>query len=333
MIKYHDIISGLKQGKVFPLYLLFGEEELLIQEVVDLIIEKVVDPSARDFNFNTLYCKETSAGELVNLCQTLPLLSERRLVVAKEIEAFKSADLDVLVSYLNDPSPSTCLVMLSNQAKFEKKTVLAAVEAHGAAARFYAFQEREVLSWIDSWARQRGLTMQRDAALFLLQVTGNDLRKINNELEKVVIYLKEKKAITFEDVKTIAGDFREYSTFDLADAIGSRDREKALVILFRLMQEGESPVALLGSISWNFRRLVKAKTLEASGLSPDDITRRLGVIFHQAPLFKRQMQRYRIEEFPGVFGMLLSADKALKSSGISGRLVLERMILRLCQSG
>ena len=75
MLKYAELISSLKQGKILPLYLFYGEEEFLIQEALDLIIGKVVDPGARDFNFNALYCRDTPASELVNLCQTLPFMS------------------------------------------------------------------------------------------------------------------------------------------------------------------------------------------------------------------------------------------------------------------
>src|SRR5450759_4745591 len=138
MLKYQDLISSLKQGKILPLYLFFGEEEFLIQEAVDLVINKIVDPGARDFNFNTLYCRDTSASELVNLCRTLPFMSAKRLVIAKEIDAFKSADLEELLPYLIDPSPSTCLVMLSSQGKYDKKSVVSAVEARGAVTRFYS---------------------------------------------------------------------------------------------------------------------------------------------------------------------------------------------------
>jgi DNA polymerase-3 subunit delta len=94
MLKYQDLISGIKQGNIFPLYLFFGEEEFLIQEAVNLVINKVVDPGTRDFNFNTLYCKDTSSSELVNLCMTLPFMSEKRLVIAKE-GAVKNASLDL----------------------------------------------------------------------------------------------------------------------------------------------------------------------------------------------------------------------------------------------
>jgi DNA polymerase-3 subunit delta len=330
MLKYQDLISSLKQGKILPLYLFFGEEEFLIQEAVDLIINMVVDPGARDFNFNTLYCKDTSASELVNLCQTLPFMSEKRLVIAKEINAFKAGDLEELIPYLNDPSPSTCLLLLSSQERYDKKSVTSAVEAHGAVSRFYALLDREIIAWIEAWARTRGLVIQRDAAQFLLQTLGNDLQKIGNELEKVLISVKEKKAITFDDVKTVAGDFREYSSFDLAAALGQKDREKSFLILSRLVQEGEAPVGLLGSIAWNFRRLMQAKAMETSGMGPDDITKKLRVIFHQAGLFKEQMRRYSLDELREVFAVMLATDKALKSSGLNGRLVLERMILRLC---
>jgi DNA polymerase-3 subunit delta len=330
MLKYRDLISSLKQKKILPLYLFYGEEEFLIQETVDLVINAVVDQGSRDFNFNTVYCRDTSAAELVNLCQTLPFMSNMRLVIAKEIDAFKAGDLEELLHYLNDPLPSTCLLMLSNQGKYEKKSVTSAVEAHGAVTRFYPLLDREIVAWVEGWAKTHGLAIQHDAAQYLWQTLGNDLQKICNELEKVLLSVKEKKSISFDDVKNVVGDFREYSSFDLAAALGKKDREKSFLILSRLIQEGEAPVGLLGSIAWNFRRLMQAKAMEASGMGPDDITKKLRVIFHQAGLFKEQMRMYSLDELREVFVVLLSTDKALKSSGLNGRLVLERMILRLC---
>jgi DNA polymerase III delta subunit len=89
-------------------------------------------------------------------------------------------------------------------------------------------------------------------------------------------------------------------------------------------------VGLLGSVAWNFRRLLRAKAMEASGAGYDEIKRKLNVIFHQSAAFQEQMRKFSAQELRGAFGILLSTDKALKSSGLSGRLVLERMILRLC---
>jgi DNA polymerase-3 subunit delta len=330
MLKYQDLISSLKKGGILPLYLFYGEEEFLIQEALDLIIKKVVDPGARDFNFNALYCRDTPASEIVNLCQALPFMSEKRLVIAKDFDALKAADLEDLVPYLNDPSPSTCLVMVSHQGRYDKKSVTSAVEAHGAVTRFYPLLDREVVAWIEGWARARGLSLQRDAAQYLWQTIGNDLQKIGNELEKVEIYIKEKKSITFEDVKAVVGDFREYTSFDLAAALGSKNREKAFLILSRLLQEGEAPVGLLGSIAWNFRRLLRAKSMAAAGVGYEEIKRKLNVIFHQSASFQEQMRRFSVDELREAFEVMLSTDKALKSSGLPGRLVLERMILKLC---
>ena len=330
MTKYEDLIKSLKQGKLLPLYLFFGEEEFLVQEAVDLIISKAVDPGARDFNFNTVYCKGSSGNEIVNLAQTFPFMSERRLVIAKEIEALKAGDLEELVTYLRSPSPTTCLVMISNQPRYDKKSVSAPVEANGAVVRFYSILDREILAWIDSWARQRGLSIQRDAAQYVWQILGNDLQAIANELQKAAIYIKDRKNITFEDVKTVVGDFREYTPFDLADALGKKSREKAFLILSRLIQEGEQPVGILASIAWNFRRLMRAKAMEATGTAYDEIKKKMNIIFHQSASFQEQMRSYTLRELQGVFDVLITADKAMKSSGIGGRLVLERMILRLC---
>jgi DNA polymerase-3 subunit delta len=335
MTKYSDLISSLKQGKILPLYLFFGEEEFLVQEAVALIINKVVDQGARDFNFNTLHCKDTSASEMVNLCQTLPFMSEKRLVIAQAIDAFKQADLEELIPYLNDPSPSTCLLMISNQGRFDKKSVISAVEAHGAVTRFFAILDNEVIAWIERWAKTRGLSIQRDAAQFLWQTLGNDLRKIVNELEKVLIFNQDKKTITFDEVKSVVGDFREYTSFDLAAALGSKNGEKAFLMLSRLIQEGEAPVGLLGAIAWNFRRLLQAKSLEATGIGIEESMKKLRppVIFHQAASFRSQMKSYTLDELREVFAIMLSTDKALKSSGLKGSVVLERMIMRLCGEG
>ena len=160
MLKYHDLITSLKQRKILPLYLLYGEEEFLVQEALDLIIGTVVDPAARDFNFNVVYCRDTPASEIVNLAETLPFMSERRLVIAREFDALKAAELDTLIPYLNNPSPSTCLVMVSGLGKYDKKSVISAVEAHGAVVRFYPLLDREIAGWIEAWARARGLSGQ-----------------------------------------------------------------------------------------------------------------------------------------------------------------------------
>jgi DNA polymerase III subunit delta len=329
-MKYHELISSIKQHNVQPLYFLYGEEEFLIQEALDVLIQTVVEPGSRDFNFNTVYCRDTSSAEIVNLCQTLPFMSEKRLVIVREFDALKAAELDEIIPYLKDPSPSTCLAMVSNQGKYEKKSVLSAVEAHGAVVRFYPLLDREIVSWIEQWAKTRGLSIQRDAAQFLWQTIGSDLQKISNELQKVEIYINDKKTIAFDDVKSVVGDFREYTSFDLASALGQKNREKALLILSRLIQEGEAPVGLLGSMAWNFRRLMQAKTMEASGAGQDEIMKKLRVIFHQTGVFREQLKRYSRDELRGVFSVLLSADRELKSSGLNGRLVLERMILKIC---
>jgi len=332
MVKSEDLLRSLKQGKILPAYLFFGEEPYLIQEALDLIVSAVVDPASRDFTYDTVYCKGLSGGDIVNLAQTLPFMAPKRLVVAKEIEALKAADLDELLAYLQSPSPSTCLVLVSSQAKFEKKAVIAAVEAVGTVVRFYAVLDRDMAGWIENWCRERGLSIQRDAANYVWQTLGNDLQAVRNELEKTVIYMKERKAITFADVKMVVGNFREYTSFDLAAALGKKDRETAFTVLSRLMQEGESPIGLLGAIAWNFRRIMQVKAMESAGMGLDEGMKKLRppVIFHQAAAFREQVRSYSLVELEKAFAVLLNTDKALKSSGLNGRLVLERMILRLC---
>ncbi len=333
MTKYDDLMRGLRQGKILPVYLFFGDEEFLIEEAVSLITARTVDPASRDFNFNTVYCKGAPASDIVNLAQTLPFMTERRTVIAKEIDTLKAGDLEELVAYLKDPSPSTCLILLVQQPKYEKKAVISAVEAHGAVTRFFPLLDREMVPWIEDWAKERGLSIQRDAAQYVWQTLGNDLQAISNELTKTSVFLKDRKKITYEDVKTVVGDFREFTSFDLAEAVGRKNRDRAFLILARLLQEGEQPVGLLGALAWNFRRLLRAKSLEDAGVGYEEIKKKLHIIFHQSAAFREQMARYSLGELERTFSVLLKADRALKSGALQGRLVMERLLLRLCGDG
>jgi DNA polymerase-3 subunit delta len=208
--------------------------------------------------------------------------------------------------------------------------VTAAVEVSGAVVRFFALLDRDLQIWIEGWARKRGLTIHRDAVQYVWQTLGNDLQAVSNELEKTAISLKDRKNITYEDVRSVVGDFRDYTPFDLADAVCTKDRDRALLVLSRLIQEGEQPVGLLGSLSWSFRRLLSAKAMETSGADFEEIKKKHRVIFHQAAAFRKQMGSYTTDELRRAFEVLVTADQMLKSSSIGGRLVLERMILRLC---
>ncbi len=331
MIKYQELIRNLKAGKILPLYLFYGEEEFLIQEAVDLIIKKVVDPGASDFNFSTLYCRDTTVSDIVNIAQTLPFMSEKRLVIAKELEALKAADAGELVSYLASPSPSTCLVMVSNQRKYDKKSIISSVEAAGGAVTaFYQPYDSEVAAWISGWARSRGLSMQADAVQYIKQAIGNDLQKIHNELQKVEIYVEDRKEVSLADVRLVVGDFREYTSFDLVEAIGRKNGEKAFQILAKILREGEQPVSLLGMVAWNFRRLFKAKGMEAAGMEYGEIKKKMGIFAFQSAAFQEQMRRFTLDELRDAFNVMLSTDSALKSSGVDNKLLLDRMILKLC---
>ena len=177
---------------------MYGQEEFLVQEAVDLIIAKAVEPGGGDFNFNTVYCRDTSAAEIVNLCQTLPFMSAKRLVIAKDIDALKAGDLEELLPYLNDPSPSTCLVLISNQERYEKKA------GDRPPSRPMAPSPGSFRCSTGRWRpgsrgrrRHAACRWSGTRAQYLWQTIGNDLQKLLNELEKVEIYIKGKKTITY----------------------------------------------------------------------------------------------------------------------------------------
>lgn len=330
-MKHEELLAAVRKGRLLPVYLLHGEDGFRIREALELFGGTVVDDANRDFNATTIYCRDTPVSELVGISQTLPFLSAKRLVVAKDVDLLNAAASKELQAYLHDPSPVTCLVMVVNKILKETDALFKAANEHGALIAYYAPLDRDAPAWIEAWARRHSLSIQRDAVVYLQQIAGNDLQSLENELQKIQLAITDKKTVTLQDVMFIAGDYREFTAFDLAAEVGRKNIGQALAILSRLLQEGESAVGLLTVIEREFRRFVRAKDMAASGVAQGDIEKKFRVVFHKLDIFREGMRKQTMDGLRAAFPALQEADRALKSSGIQDRLVLERLLITLCR--
>lgn len=292
-----------------PVYLLHGNEPLLLDRAEAIITRAASGGEEGAVDRQVLDAEETDARAIVLAASAFPMLGGRRLVVVRNAEKLSAAD--PLVAYLDDPSPTTTLVLATPKADF-RQSLFQALRARAVVVECRTPWEDRIGGWIESEAAAAGRSIDAEGVELLRLSAGSTLAELSKELEKLFLYAGPRTALTAADVAAVTGTSRRHSVFDLQRAIGARDTRAALAVALSMIEAGENMtrcVAQLGS--W----LEKLWLLPETGLPPAEAASLLGV----KPFFVREYLNAR-RNFPGdrldeCFLALRDADVALKSSG------------------
>jgi DNA polymerase-3 subunit delta len=267
----------------------------------------------------------------VNACQTFPFLSEKRIVILKGLDKMPSGEQEKLVSYLQNPSPSTFLLITAEKIDLRKK-ICQAIQAHGAIVSCTPPYESQIPFWIKKMAESINLGLSDEAIIELKEQLGNDLLKIQTELEKISLYhLGKKETLNRDDITVVLVGEKEHSIFDLTRAIGQKDFETAMKTLKRVLENGDHPLMVLTFLIRQFRLIWKTKDLFSNGVPKEEISKKLGVHPFYGQTLQNQARLYSEEKLQESFMMFKEADAALKESFHNPRFFLERLIFFLCQ--
>jgi len=301
-----------------------------MEEALDLFREKVLGATAHDsFNFEKFYGKEAKAIEIVASAETTPFLGLRRLLLVKDTDLFPAAELDVLAGYAAKPNPATCLIFTAKKIDPRRKSFLEALKSHGEVVQFWKLFEHEVPRWIQQRAKKYGGSISLEAALYLYEKVGNDLRQLDQELEKVQTFLGREREISLEVLKNLTPTIRQYSVFDLTENLSRRKLEKTLEILSALLREGEEPLKILALIARQIRLLWQAKLYTLEGKSFALAEKELGIPAKHLTNLQEQEKNFPLDRLKMAFTRLSETDLALKSSALPPRILLESLMIDL----
>lgn len=258
-------------------------------------------------------------------------MSERRLVIVRNVDKLDAAALERLAEYVKDPAPYTCLVLVA--AKMAKNTKLyRAVAATGVAFEYAAPKRNEYAGEVVRLLKERGKTIALPAAQVLVDIVGRDLRRLDVEAAKLATFAGEASRVTAEDVQAVAAASAEASIFELSDAVGQRDATKALRVLRRLLDAGEPPLGIEAMLARHVRALIGARALAARGLQPDAMGPELGMAPWLARNAAGQAARYAPAELVAALKGLAAAEEEMKTSPTDAGLVIERWIVKTARA-
>jgi len=226
-----QIITDIKKGTIAPIYFLMGEEPYYIDGITRFIENNLLTEEEKGFNQRILYGRDVTVEEIVSNAKRYPMMAERQVVIVKEAQDLTQT-IDNLVSYVENPQPTTVLVICYKYKTLNKRKKLSKLlKQNGVLFESKKLYENQVPDWIRRVMKGKGYTITHKAAQMLTEFLGNDLSKVNNELEKLQLIIKPKEQITPEIVEENIGISKDFNNFELQNAIGARDLKKAFGIV------------------------------------------------------------------------------------------------------
>lgn len=228
--EYQRILKDLKAKIYKPIYLLMGEESYYIDQITNYIAANILSDAEKAFNQLTLYGKDVDVPAIINAARKFPMMATHQVIIVKEAQNLKTInDLEV---YLHAPQKSTILVVavkhkpLDKRTKFYKKA-----EEIGEVFESGKLYDSDIPQWITAFLKTKDIAITEKAAFLLKEYLGNDLSKIANELDKLMITLPAgSKTINDDNVLQNIGISKDYNTFELNKAISNREMHKAMLI-------------------------------------------------------------------------------------------------------
>jgi DNA polymerase-3 subunit delta len=303
-------------------YIFHGPDELSQTEALAKLKGQMGDPSLADLNTTVLDGESLTLGELQQVCDSLPFMFDRRLVIVHNYltrlrggskKGGGSAALDALAVYQGHP-------------------ILKLAEKHEAGhARVFDGPGRgELAGWVAERVESEGATIERPAADALVIAVGDDLRLLDSEIKKLATYVGNERPITPTDVELLVPYAGTANVFAMVDAIGRRDGRTALHLLHKLLDENAAPLYLLGMIVRQFRILIQAKELSAQGLAASTIAKRAGLHPFVAEKAQRQAMNFSMGQLEAIYARLLETDLAIKTGRMEDVLALDTLVAALC---
>lgn len=324
--------QSLNARKTCPVYTITGEDSYLIQEAVTSIKNHFEDVGVNfDFNYECLYFSEKKAPDVVDIIETLPMMSPFRLVIIKEAHLIKEKDWELLQKSIEKGLAETVIVFV-HEAKFDKrKKAYKWISTQTQVVELVTPYENQVPTWIHYMAQKNGLTLDQGAALQLLHLVGVDLIELNNEILKLKNYYQnQKNKLEIDDILKVVSKKRIESVFDLTASVASGNKSLSLQLLSDLLDQGQNEVGVISLISRHMRILKKILEYSGLGISEKQLSAKVGVSPFFVSQYIAQSRKWTMAKMDIVFEMLLDTDKALKTSPLSSKIWLENFVIQTC---
>jgi DNA polymerase-3 subunit delta len=346
-------VSELESRKLRASYVFVGDEAFFRKRFRDAILDHLVPADLRDFSLFEFDLAENDLAEVLDRARTPSLMAPFQVFFVRGVKTLfgrgsNEEKLAAIEEYCKNPNPDALVVFVADhisipadvrrmemQDKDRYQRIRDTMGHYCGIVELARVEEGEAVRWISDYCSSRAVKIEADGARELVDALGGDMMMISNELEKLILYVGEKKRVTLGDVETMVLAAKQRSLYELTDAISSRDRVRALEILDAILSSGEGEEAAIGHIymlAKTFRQMLVI--LERNVRDQRMLWAALWQGFRVPPFAAddiiKQARRYKSRrELTRSIRLVAKADLALRSNPVSKRMVLERLVMDL----
>lgn len=325
------IIDDWKQKKFKPIYWLEGEENYFIDKAMDYAEHNILNESESSFNLTVFYGKDANWPDVINACRRYPMFSERQVVLLKEAQQMR--DVEKLESYVENPLGSTVFVVSYKEKKLDaRKKFARLIKEKGVMLTTKKMYDSQLPQWTQELLQKKGLSISQKGLSLLTDHTGNDLTRIENEIDKLSINLGNRTAITEDDIEKYIGVSKDFNVFELQSALAAKDLARSMrIVQYFEANPKAAPVQMLLPSLYSFFSKV-FMIFGAGSVDEKTIAANIGV----PPFFmKEYLLAARLYTYPGVENALLLLHQynlkavGVGDAGTTDASLLKEMIIKM----
>jgi len=346
-------MSEVEARKLRPAYVFVGDEVFFRKRCREAILQHLVPPDLRDFSLFEFDLGETDLAEILDRARTPSLMAPFQVFFVRGVKNLfargsNEEKLASIEAYCKDPNPDAVLIFVADHIsipadarrmdmtdKDRYERIRETLGQYCAIVELARVEEGEAIRWIGEYCSTQNVKIEPDAARELVDALGGDIMMVSNELEKLILYVGEKRRVTLGDVETMVLAAKQRSLYELTDAISARDRVRALEILDAMLTTGEGDEAAIGHLymlAKTFRQMLVI--LERNVRDQRMLWAALWQGFRVPPFAAediiKQARRYKSRrELTRAIRLVAKTDLALRSNPPSKGLVLEKLVLDL----
>lgn len=326
------IINSIKKGVFKPVYFLMGDEPYFIDLITDYIEKNVLSEADKGFNQVVLYGRDTSIEAIIAQAKRFPMMAEHQVVIVKEAQAL-SRNIEKLITYAENPQPSTILVIAYKGKRIDKrKKLYKTLYKTAVLLDTKKLYDNQVGTWTRDLLNEKGFKASPKAIALIVEFLGTDLSKINNEIGKLEVLLDKGSEITAQHIEEHIGISKDYNVFELRKALGAKDVLKAnrIISYFASNPKANPLVLVIGQLNNFFIQLIRFHTL--TDKSKMGAASALKISPYFVGEYQSAARNYPLKKLSRIISYLRQADaqsKGVAVNQLSDNDILKELIFKI----
>ena len=317
--------EDLKTGNFKQVYLLFGEENYLKKQYKDRLTKALIS-DGDTMNYAYYEGKGIDVKEIIDLSETMPFFSERRLIVIENSGFFKNATAE-LAEYMKEIPETTYFIFVETELDKRGK-MFKAVKDKGRIVELARQDEKTLVRWIYGNVKKEGKQIAESTIYYLLSKCGTDMENLQKDMEKLFCYTLNNDVINMEDIDAICTTQITNEIFDMVNAVAEKKQKRALDRYYDLLALKEPAMRILYLLSRQFRLLMEVKEMAGEGYDKKTIASKAGLHPYAVGKYIEQSRSFSQEELRKILEESVDIEERVKTGRLGDVLAVELFIVK-----